>query len=79
MKPYILLFLLSFSISLIAQQSEIKGIISIHNSEYETGKRQYVANSQVEDDFSKATPQTTYAMAISNSFLYAFLKRYPYN
>lgn len=48
-----------FSLTLVAQQSEIHGIVSIHNSEYETGKRQYVQNAQVEDDFEKATPTTT--------------------
>ena len=55
------LFLL-FTISLLtlsAQQSEIKGVISIHNSEYETGKRQYVPNAQVEDEFEKAQATTT--------------------
>jgi hypothetical protein len=41
---------------LIAQQSEIKGTISIYNSEYETGKRQFVTNAQIEDDLAKATP-----------------------
>ena len=59
MKQVLFILLLLKTITLIAQQSEIKGIISIHNSEYETGKRQYVANAQVEDDFKKATAQTT--------------------
>jgi len=59
MKKALFILLSLNTMTLIAQQSEIKGIISIHNSEYETGKRQYVANAQVEDDFAKATPQTT--------------------
>ncbi|MBK8427552.1 MAG: hypothetical protein IPL27_16980, partial [Lewinellaceae bacterium] len=50
---------LALAATLSAQQSDIKGIISIHNSEYETGKRQYVPNAAVEDDFEKATQQTT--------------------
>jgi hypothetical protein len=59
MKQLLFIIFLLNAIASISQQSEIKGIISIHNSEYETGKRQYVSNAQVEDDFAKATPQTT--------------------
>jgi tetratricopeptide (TPR) repeat protein len=57
-----LIILLFYPLILAAQQSDIKGVISIHNSEYETGKRQYVPNAQVEDDFEKATPTTTDAI-----------------
>ena len=42
-----------------AQQSAVKGIVSIHNSETKTGKRQYVTNAEIEDDFGKATPRLT--------------------
>src|SRR4051794_32658463 len=42
-----------------AQQSVIKGIVSIHNSETETGTRQYVINAQVEDESGKAQPRVT--------------------
>ncbi|MBE7170784.1 MAG: tetratricopeptide repeat protein [Williamsia sp.] len=42
-----------------AQQSTLKGIVSIQNSETLTGKRQYVSNAQVEDDFGKANPRVT--------------------
>ncbi len=59
MKNHAILFFFTLSVCIHAQQSEIKGIISIHNSEYETGKRQYVKNAQVEDDFAKASAQTT--------------------
>ena len=61
MKKASLFILLSFALALSAQQSDIKGVISIHNSEYETGKRQYVPNAQVEDEFEKAQPTTTLA------------------
>ena len=28
-----------------AQQSEIKGVVSIFNSQFETGKKQYISNA----------------------------------
>ena len=59
MKNAALFLLLNLSLTLSAQQSHIKGVISIHNSEYETGKRQYVPNAQVEDEFEKAQATTT--------------------
>ena len=59
MKNAALFLFLSISLTLSAQQSDIKGVISIHNSEYETGKRQYVPNAQVEDEFEKAQATTT--------------------
>jgi tetratricopeptide (TPR) repeat protein len=37
-----------------AQQSDINGVVSIFNSQTHTGKRQYVVNAQVDDDFGKA-------------------------
>ena len=42
-----------------AQQSIVQGVVSIFNSETETGKRQYVSNAQVEDNFGKAQPTVT--------------------
>ncbi|MEI7587141.1 tetratricopeptide repeat protein [Runella sp.] len=59
MKISPILLSIALSAPLFAQQSVIKGVVSIHNSEYETGKRQYVQNATVEDDFEKATQQTT--------------------
>ena len=61
MKNATLYLFFIFPLILSAQQSEIKGVISIHNSEYETGKRQYVPNAQVEDEFEKAQATTTLA------------------
>lgn len=59
MKSILIFFFFAFTTGLFAQQSAINGVISIHNSAYETGKRAYVPNAQVEDDFQKATAQTT--------------------
>ena len=59
MKNATLYLFFIFPLILSAQQSEIKGVISINNSEYETGKRQYVPNAQVEDEFEKAQATTT--------------------
>lgn len=59
MKNTALLVFFCISLTLSAQQSDIRGVISIHNSEYETGKRQYVPNAQVEDEFEKAQATTT--------------------
>jgi len=59
MKPSILLLFLSFSISIFAQQSSVSGVVAVFNSAFETGKRQYVPNAQVEDDFKKANATTT--------------------
>ena len=42
-----------------AQQAVVRGMVSIHNSETFSGKRQYVSNAQVEDDAKKATPTIT--------------------
>ncbi|MEI7586737.1 thrombospondin type 3 repeat-containing protein [Runella sp.] len=42
-----------------AQQSKIQGEVSIFNSKYEAKKREYVQNAQVEENFDRATPQTT--------------------
>ena len=53
----ILLLLLAFSLQ--AQQTSISGIVSIHNSKYETKTKEYVHLAEVEDDFDKATPATT--------------------
>jgi tetratricopeptide (TPR) repeat protein len=59
MKKFILLYFFCNVFQAECQQSVIRGVVSIHNSETETGKRQYVANAQVEDDFKKATSTTT--------------------
>ena len=61
MKQAVLLLLLSCSLMVSAQQSPISGVVSIHNSQFKTGTRQYVQNAQVEDDLSetKAQPTTT--------------------
>lgn len=55
------MFLIFFSLScnLFGQQSKINGVVSIFNSETNTGKRKYVSNAQVEAVFGKATPTTT--------------------
>ena len=52
------LFIICYTLS-NAQQNVIYGIVSIHNSETNTGKRQYVANAQVEDDLNRAQPTFT--------------------
>jgi hypothetical protein len=54
MKNTILISLLFIATFASAQQTEVRGIVSIHNSETETGKREYVPNATVEDDFAKA-------------------------
>ena len=59
MKNTALSLFIFISLTLSAQQSDIKGVVSIHNSQFKTGTRQYVQNAQVEDDFAKATPTTT--------------------
>lgn len=59
MKPSILLLFLSFSISLLAQQSEIKGIVSIHNSKFETGKTEYVPYVQIKESFGRGQESLT--------------------
>jgi len=43
----------------LAQQSQINGVISVHNSLKETGTRQYISNAQVSDDYDKAQPVIT--------------------
>ena len=49
-----------FSIlTLTAQQSSVSGIVSIHNSQFETGKRLFVPNAEIKDAFDKANPTTT--------------------
>src|SRR5690242_6988906 len=53
----LLLFACCFPLTTVfAQQSKIRGVVSIHNSATETGKRVYVMNAQIEDDFEKAQP-----------------------
>jgi len=59
MRSLLLCCLFFHAFNLAAQQSNVNGIVSIHNSETETGKRLYVVNAQVEDDFGKAQPAIT--------------------
>jgi hypothetical protein len=59
MKNATLFLLLSCSLMVSAQQTPISGVVSIHNSQFKTGTRQYVQNAQVEDDFGKANAQIT--------------------
>lgn len=57
--PKLLSFFLCFPLMLSAQQTTISGIVSVHNSEYETGKRQYVQDAQVEVELEKTEAQST--------------------
>ncbi|MEO1438207.1 MAG: tetratricopeptide repeat protein, partial [Bacteroidota bacterium] len=66
MKHLLILFLIILPFTGFTQQSEIRGVISIHNSEYETGTRQYVVNAQVEDEFEQANAQLTDANGAFN-------------
>ena len=59
MKNIAIALLLSYSLAVSAQQTPISGTVSIHNSQFKTGTRQYVQNAQVEDDFGKANAATT--------------------
>ncbi len=69
----------------IAQQSILRGVVSIHNSETRTGKREFVFNAQVEDDLSKAQPTLTdvlgqftlYYVGISEKTPVSFLVKKP--
>lgn len=47
------LFFISATTILFAQQSEIRGIVSIHNSKFETGKTEYVAYVQINESFGR--------------------------
>jgi tRNA(Phe) wybutosine-synthesizing methylase Tyw3 len=59
MKDFVPFLLLICSLHALAQQSDIRGRVSIFNSETRTGRRQYVSNAQVEAEFGKATPTAT--------------------
>ena len=59
MKNALFSSLICLSFNLVAQQSAILGEVSVINSQYETGKRQYVQNAQVEEIFGKAQATTT--------------------
>lgn len=59
MKYLLVFFLFIGPLFVAGQQSSIRGVVSIHNSETESGKRQYVANAGVTDDFGKAQPALT--------------------
>jgi tetratricopeptide (TPR) repeat protein len=51
--------LLALPIYSLGQQSVLNGIVSIHNSKFETGQKQYVLNANVSDFFFNATPVFT--------------------
>ena len=61
---------LLLSSPLIAQQFPISGVVTVFNSAFEIGKRQYVANAQVEDDFKQSNATTT---AVDGSFKLVFV------
>ena len=62
-----------FSIlTLTAQQSSVSGIVSIHNSQFETGKRLFVPNAEIKDAFDKANPTTTDATPLYQEAFRAF-------
>ena len=44
---------------LFAQSSTITGTVAIFNSQFETGKREYVANAGVEDDYKRSNATIT--------------------
>ena len=52
------LFLLA-QCAAFAQQSVLNGTVTVFNSQFETGKKQYVANAQVEEDYGKSQATTT--------------------
>ena len=43
----LLFFLKALTVS--AQQSALKGTVTVFNCQFETGKKQYIVNAQVED------------------------------
>ncbi len=53
------LIFLCLCASLQAQQSTLRGVVAIFNSKFETGKTEYVANAQVEEEFDHAQPAMT--------------------
>lgn len=59
MKRFIPFFPLVLCVQANGQQSTVRGVVSIHNSETNTGKRQYVSSASVEPKFRKATQTTT--------------------
>ena len=59
MKHILPCLFLCFVFQAKSQQSSITGEVSVINSRYETGTRQYVANAQVEEDFGRAQATTT--------------------
>jgi tetratricopeptide (TPR) repeat protein len=52
------LFLLA-QYAAFAQQSVLNGTVTVFNSQFETGKKQYVDNAQVEEDYGKSQATTT--------------------
>jgi hypothetical protein len=53
MKHHIIIFLIFCASNLLAQQSEIKGVVSIHNSKFETGKTAYLSNVQIKETYGR--------------------------
>jgi hypothetical protein len=53
MKYRIILLLVFCASNLLAQQSEIKGVVSIHNSKFETGKTAYLPNVQIKETYGR--------------------------
>ena len=57
---YVLLHLSFFmSLMLSAQQSALSGVVSVFNSQFETGKKQYINNASVEESYGKSQASTT--------------------
>ena len=54
---FLLFFLMALTVS--AQQSVLNGTVTVFNSQFETGKKQYVANAQVEEDYGKSQATST--------------------
>src|SRR5579863_7578276 len=54
MKFVFLFYCILTATSSFSQLSDVKGIVTIHNSQTETGTKQYVSGAQVTDDFDEA-------------------------
>lgn len=46
--------------SAFAQQSHLQGTVAVFNSQFETGKKQYVANAAVEEDYGNSQATVTH-------------------
>ena len=56
---FIFFFILNHSLELKGQQSSVSGIVSIHNSKYETDTTKFVYLAQVEEEFGNSQTTTT--------------------